>query len=130
MINRMDNICEAIIKGKWPSNRRQFFDMPGLLPGYGTMATDSPMPRRSMGDFSMMNQSSYSGSDDITMSPQVNKASLSLALSRSLDCTHAQSIIHPSLPPSHSISICPTMPRMPFINLVTLFSRVQTDGFC
>lgn len=75
MINRLDNICEAIIKGKWPSNRRQFFDLPGLLPGYGAMATDSPIPRRSIGDFTVMNQSSYSGSDDITMSPQVNKAS-------------------------------------------------------
>ncbi|XP_053543116.1 chromodomain-helicase-DNA-binding protein 7 isoform X3 [Ictalurus punctatus] len=83
MINRMDNICEAIIKGKWPTNRRQFFDLPGLLPGYGAIATDSPMPRRSMGDFSVMNQSSYSGSDDITMSPQVNKdEALSLSVPR------------------------------------------------
>ncbi|XP_047670489.1 chromodomain-helicase-DNA-binding protein 7-like [Tachysurus fulvidraco] len=83
MINRMDSICEAIIKGKWPSNRRQLFDLPGLLPGYNAMATDSPIPRRSMGDFSMMNQSSYSGSDDITLSPQVNKEeALSLSVPR------------------------------------------------
>ncbi|KAF5888028.1 chromodomain-helicase-DNA-binding protein 7, partial [Clarias magur] len=83
MINRMDNICEAIIKGKWPSNRRQYIDLPGLLPGYVAMTTDSPLPRRSMGEFSVMNQSSYSGSDDITMSPQINKdEALSLSVPR------------------------------------------------
>ncbi|KTG03094.1 hypothetical protein cypCar_00009698 [Cyprinus carpio] len=53
MINRMDNICEAVMKGKWPSNKRHFFDFPGLLPGYGSMATDSPLQRRSLGDLSM-----------------------------------------------------------------------------
>uniref|UniRef100_A0A672SML0 Chromodomain helicase DNA binding protein 7 n=1 Tax=Sinocyclocheilus grahami TaxID=75366 RepID=A0A672SML0_SINGR len=75
MINRMDNICEAVMKGKWPSNRRHFFDLPGLLPGYSSMATDSPLQRRSLGDLSMVGQTSYSGSEDLTMSPQVNKAS-------------------------------------------------------
>lgn len=75
MINRMDNICEAVMKGKWPFNRRQFFDFPGLLPGYGSMTTDSPLQRRSLGDLSMVGQTSYSGSEDLTMSPQVNKAS-------------------------------------------------------
>uniref|UniRef100_A0A8C2D8J7 Chromodomain helicase DNA binding protein 7 n=1 Tax=Cyprinus carpio TaxID=7962 RepID=A0A8C2D8J7_CYPCA len=75
MINRMDNICEAVMKGKWPSNKRHFFDFPGLLPGYGSMATDSPLQRRSLGDLSMVGQTSYSGSEDLTMSPQVNKAS-------------------------------------------------------
>uniref|UniRef100_A0A672SNU6 Chromodomain helicase DNA binding protein 7 n=1 Tax=Sinocyclocheilus grahami TaxID=75366 RepID=A0A672SNU6_SINGR len=74
MINRMDNICEAVMKGKWPSNRRHFFDLPGLLPGYSSMATDSPLQRRSLGDLSMVGQTSYSGSEDLTMSPQVNKA--------------------------------------------------------
>uniref|UniRef100_A0A673H5V5 Chromodomain-helicase-DNA-binding protein 7-like n=1 Tax=Sinocyclocheilus rhinocerous TaxID=307959 RepID=A0A673H5V5_9TELE len=76
MINRMDNICEAVMKGKWPSNRRHFFDLPGLLPGYSSMATDSPLQRRSLGDLSMVGQTSYSGSEDLTMSPQVNKATL------------------------------------------------------
>lgn len=75
MINRMDNICEAVMKGKWPFNRRQFFDFPGLLPGYSSMTTDSPLQRRSLGDLSMVGQTSYSGSEDLTMSPQVNKAS-------------------------------------------------------
>uniref|UniRef100_A0A671NAG5 Chromodomain-helicase-DNA-binding protein 7-like n=1 Tax=Sinocyclocheilus anshuiensis TaxID=1608454 RepID=A0A671NAG5_9TELE len=75
MINRMDNICEAVMKGKWPSNRRQFFDFPGLLPGYSSMATDSPLQRQSLGDLSLVAQTSYSGSEDLTMSPQVNKAS-------------------------------------------------------
>uniref|UniRef100_A0A4W4F105 DNA helicase n=1 Tax=Electrophorus electricus TaxID=8005 RepID=A0A4W4F105_ELEEL len=60
MINRMDSICEVVIKGKWPSNRRQFFDFPGLLPGYGAMTTDSPLPRRGLGDLSMVSQTSYS----------------------------------------------------------------------
>uniref|UniRef100_A0A9J8CBC9 Chromodomain helicase DNA binding protein 7 n=1 Tax=Cyprinus carpio carpio TaxID=630221 RepID=A0A9J8CBC9_CYPCA len=76
MINRMDNICEAVMKGKWPSNKRHFFDFPGLLPGYGSMATDSPLQRRSLGDLSMVGQTSYSGSEDLTMSPQVNKVEI------------------------------------------------------
>uniref|UniRef100_A0A672SMP1 Chromodomain helicase DNA binding protein 7 n=1 Tax=Sinocyclocheilus grahami TaxID=75366 RepID=A0A672SMP1_SINGR len=67
MINRMDNICEAVMKGKWPSNRRHFFDLPGLLPGYSSMATDSPLQRRSLGDLSMVGQTSYSGSEDLTI---------------------------------------------------------------
>lgn len=75
MINRMDNICDTVMKGKWPSNRRQFFDFPGLLPGYSSMATDSPLQRQSLGDLSLVGQTSYSGSEDLTMSPQVNKAS-------------------------------------------------------
>uniref|UniRef100_A0A667YJZ2 Chromodomain helicase DNA binding protein 7 n=1 Tax=Myripristis murdjan TaxID=586833 RepID=A0A667YJZ2_9TELE len=58
MINRMDNICEAILKGKWPVNRRHLFDFPSnLLPGYGSTATpvaaatatESPLQRRSLG---------------------------------------------------------------------------------
>uniref|UniRef100_H3C7N9 Chromodomain helicase DNA binding protein 7 n=1 Tax=Tetraodon nigroviridis TaxID=99883 RepID=H3C7N9_TETNG len=37
MINRMDNICEAVMKGKWPVNRRYVFDFPGnLLPGHAS----------------------------------------------------------------------------------------------
>lgn len=83
MINRMDNICEAVMKGKWPSNRRQFFDFPGLLPGYSSMATESPLQRRSLGDLSLVGQTSYSGSEDLTMSPQVNKDdALSLSVPR------------------------------------------------
>uniref|UniRef100_A0A9J8BIC1 Chromodomain helicase DNA binding protein 7 n=1 Tax=Cyprinus carpio carpio TaxID=630221 RepID=A0A9J8BIC1_CYPCA len=83
MINRMDNICEAVMKGKWPSNRRQFFDFPGLLPGYISMATDSPLQRQSLGDLSLVGQTSYSGSEDLTMSPQVNKDdALSLSVPR------------------------------------------------
>ncbi|TRY81834.1 hypothetical protein DNTS_000534 [Danionella cerebrum] len=85
MINRMDNICEAVMKGKWPSNRRQVFDFPGLLPGYSSMATESPLQRRSLGDLSIVGQTSYSGSEDLNMSPQVNKASdesLSLSVPR------------------------------------------------
>lgn len=73
MINRMDNICEAVIKGKWPSNRRQLFDFPGLLPGYGSVATDSPLQRRSLGDLSLGGQTSFNGSDELTMSPAVHK---------------------------------------------------------
>uniref|UniRef100_A0A8C8HY86 DNA helicase n=1 Tax=Oncorhynchus tshawytscha TaxID=74940 RepID=A0A8C8HY86_ONCTS len=55
MINRMDNICEAVIKGKWPANRRQFFDIPGLLPGYpGPVASESPLQRRGLAELSMV----------------------------------------------------------------------------
>uniref|UniRef100_A0A8C9TXH8 Chromodomain helicase DNA binding protein 7 n=1 Tax=Scleropages formosus TaxID=113540 RepID=A0A8C9TXH8_SCLFO len=38
MINRLDNICEAVVKGKWPVNRRQVLDFPSIMPGYGTPA--------------------------------------------------------------------------------------------
>uniref|UniRef100_A0A4W5KXR1 Chromodomain helicase DNA binding protein 7 n=1 Tax=Hucho hucho TaxID=62062 RepID=A0A4W5KXR1_9TELE len=78
MINRMDNICDAVIKGKWPANRRQFFDFPGLLPEYpGPMTSESPMPRRSLAELSMAAaaQTSFSGSEDLTPSPQVNEDS-------------------------------------------------------
>lgn len=75
MINRMDNICEAVVKGKWPVNRRQLFDYPGLLPGYTPTAMDSPLQRRSFAELSMVGQASYSGSEDVTLSPQMAKAS-------------------------------------------------------
>uniref|UniRef100_A0A4W5L9E6 Chromodomain helicase DNA binding protein 7 n=1 Tax=Hucho hucho TaxID=62062 RepID=A0A4W5L9E6_9TELE len=83
MINRMDNICDAVIKGKWPANRRQFFDFPGLLPEYpGPMTSESPMPRRSLAELSMAAaaQTSFSGSEDLTPSPQVNEDALSISL--------------------------------------------------
>ena len=79
MINRMDNICEAVIKGKWPINRRQFFDFPGMLPGYGpsTAMAESPLQRRSLAELSMATgQTSFSGSEDLTLSPQVNVSDL------------------------------------------------------
>uniref|UniRef100_A0A674E9X5 Chromodomain helicase DNA binding protein 7 n=1 Tax=Salmo trutta TaxID=8032 RepID=A0A674E9X5_SALTR len=71
MINRMDNICDVVIMGKWPANRRQLFDFPGLLPGYpGPMTSESPMPRRSLAELSMAAaaQTSFSGSEDLTLS--------------------------------------------------------------
>lgn len=80
MINRLDNICEAVVKGKWPANRRQLFDFPGLLPGYvPSTASDSPLQRRSFAELSMVGQASYSGSEDVTLSPQMAKASWGLA---------------------------------------------------
>ena len=83
MINRMDNICDAILKGKWPVNRRQLFDFPGnLLPGYSAAvtsatavapATESPLQRRSLAELSMAaSHAAYSGSEDITLSPHVH----------------------------------------------------------
>uniref|UniRef100_A0A674E9N0 Chromodomain helicase DNA binding protein 7 n=1 Tax=Salmo trutta TaxID=8032 RepID=A0A674E9N0_SALTR len=83
MINRMDNICDVVIMGKWPANRRQLFDFPGLLPGYpGPMTSESPMPRRSLAELSMAAaaQTSFSGSEDLTLSPQVNEDALSISL--------------------------------------------------
>uniref|UniRef100_A0A665VVN4 Chromodomain helicase DNA binding protein 7 n=1 Tax=Echeneis naucrates TaxID=173247 RepID=A0A665VVN4_ECHNA len=62
MINRMDNICEVVLKGKWPVNRRHIFDFPSnLLPGHGSAvttaavatATDSPLQRRSLTELTM-----------------------------------------------------------------------------
>ncbi|XP_051785343.1 chromodomain-helicase-DNA-binding protein 7 isoform X2 [Erpetoichthys calabaricus] len=83
MINRLDNICEAVMKGKWPVNRRQLFDFPGLLPGYTPSATDSPLQRRSFAELSMVGQATYSGSEDITLSPQISKENaLNMAVPR------------------------------------------------
>ncbi|KAJ7395622.1 Chromodomain-helicase-DNA-binding protein 7 [Pitangus sulphuratus] len=81
MINRLDNICEAVLKGKWPVNRRQMFDFQGLIPGYTPTAVDSPLQKRSFAELSMVGQASVSGSEDITASPQLSKASLHLSLS-------------------------------------------------
>uniref|UniRef100_A0A8C3K6M4 Chromodomain helicase DNA binding protein 7 n=1 Tax=Calidris pygmaea TaxID=425635 RepID=A0A8C3K6M4_9CHAR len=61
MINRLDNICEAVLKGKWPVNRRQMFDFQGLIPGYTPAAVDSPLQKRSFAELSMVGQASVSG---------------------------------------------------------------------
>ncbi|NP_001085269.1 chromodomain helicase DNA binding protein 7 L homeolog [Xenopus laevis] len=83
MINRLDNICETVLKGKWPVNRRQMFDFPGLLPGYTPTAVDSPLQKRSFAELSMVAQGSYSGSEDISASPQVSQeTALSLSVPR------------------------------------------------
>uniref|UniRef100_G1KEW0 Chromodomain helicase DNA binding protein 7 n=1 Tax=Anolis carolinensis TaxID=28377 RepID=G1KEW0_ANOCA len=73
MINRLDNICEAVLKGKWPVNRRQMFDFQGLIPGYTPTAVDSPLQKRSFAELSMVGQASISGNEDITVSPQLSK---------------------------------------------------------
>ncbi|XP_026983833.1 chromodomain-helicase-DNA-binding protein 7 isoform X4 [Sagmatias obliquidens] len=73
MINRLDNICEAVLKGKWPVNRRQVFDFQGLIPGYTPPTADSPLQKRSLAELSMVGQASISGSEDLTASPQLSK---------------------------------------------------------
>lgn len=83
MINRLDNICEAVLKGKWPVNRRHLFDFPSnLLPGQGSSAaataavalvSESPLQRRSLAELTMAGlHTPYSGSEDKTLSPQVH----------------------------------------------------------
>lgn len=81
MINRMDNICEAVLKGKWPVNRRHVFDFPSnLIPGHGStattaavsMVTESPLQRRSLVELTMAGiHTPYSGSED-RASPQIH----------------------------------------------------------
>uniref|UniRef100_A0A674K5I1 Chromodomain-helicase-DNA-binding protein 7 n=1 Tax=Terrapene triunguis TaxID=2587831 RepID=A0A674K5I1_9SAUR len=65
MINRLDNICEAVLKGKWPVNRRQMFDFQGLIPGYTPTAVDSPLQKRSFAELSMVGQTSISGKSQV-----------------------------------------------------------------
>lgn len=81
MINRMDNICEAVMKGKWPVNRRYVFDFPGnLLPGHASAVTtavaavgENPLQRRSQADLVMAGINTlYSTSEDKTLSPQLH----------------------------------------------------------
>ncbi|XP_026168440.1 chromodomain-helicase-DNA-binding protein 7 isoform X2 [Mastacembelus armatus] len=92
MINRMDNICEAVLKGKWPVNKRHIFDFPSnLLPGHGSMVTtaavptvtESPLTRRSLAELTMAGiHTPYSRSEDKTLSPQVHEDSLGLTVPR------------------------------------------------
>uniref|UniRef100_A0A8C3IFF3 Chromodomain helicase DNA binding protein 7 n=1 Tax=Chrysemys picta bellii TaxID=8478 RepID=A0A8C3IFF3_CHRPI len=64
MINRLDNICEAVLKGKWPVNRRQMFDFQGLIPGYTPTAVDSPLQKRSFAELSMVGQAALNCFED------------------------------------------------------------------
>ncbi|KAM4865026.1 chromodomain-helicase-DNA-binding protein 7 isoform 3-T3 [Thomomys bottae] len=83
MINRLDNICEAVLKGKWPVNRRQMFDFQGLIPGHTPTTVDSPLQRRSFAELSVVGQASISGGEDITTSPQLSKEdALNLSIPR------------------------------------------------
>lgn len=94
MINRMDNICEAVLKGKWPVNRRHIFDFPSnLLPGHGSTVTtaavatvtESSLQRRSLAELTMAGiHTPYSGSEDKTLSPQVHVSVCELTTTRSL----------------------------------------------
>ncbi|XP_060678630.1 chromodomain-helicase-DNA-binding protein 7 isoform X3 [Hemiscyllium ocellatum] len=72
MINRLDNICEAVVKGKWPINRRQPFDFHGMI-NYTPTSVESPLPRRSFTELSMVGQGSFSACEDIAGSPQVSR---------------------------------------------------------
>ncbi|KAM9626528.1 chromodomain-helicase-DNA-binding protein 7 isoform 5-T6 [Trichechus inunguis] len=83
MINRLDSICEAVLKGKWPVNRRQMFDFQGLLPGCTSTSVDSPLQKRSFAELSMVGHTSIGGSEDITSSPHLSKEdTLSLSVPR------------------------------------------------
>ncbi|XP_077022961.1 chromodomain-helicase-DNA-binding protein 7 isoform X3 [Tamandua tetradactyla] len=73
MINRLDNICEAVMKGKWPVNRRQLFDFQGLLPGYTPSASDGALQKRSFAELSMVGQANVGRREDLTTSPQLAK---------------------------------------------------------
>ncbi|KAJ0058954.1 hypothetical protein NL108_003289, partial [Boleophthalmus pectinirostris] len=87
MINRMDNICEAVLKGKWPVNRRHIFDFHGnLLPGHGSSVSTPSVAagieqRRSLAELAMAGlHTGYSGSEDTTLSPQVHEDALGLGV--------------------------------------------------
>ncbi|KAK7945452.1 hypothetical protein WMY93_001180 [Mugilogobius chulae] len=87
MINRMDNICEAVLKGKWPVNRRHIFDFHGnLLPGHGSSISTPSVAtgmeqRRSLAELAMAGlHTGYSGSEDTTLSPQVHEDALGLGV--------------------------------------------------
>uniref|UniRef100_A0A4X2L7U7 Uncharacterized protein n=1 Tax=Vombatus ursinus TaxID=29139 RepID=A0A4X2L7U7_VOMUR len=98
MINRLDNICEAVLKGKWPVNRRQMFDFQGLMPGYASTAVDSPLQKRTFTELSMIGQASISGSEDIAASPQLSKAKKVVDLSKAgLSRTPTRHLLNGSL---------------------------------
>uniref|UniRef100_A0A8D0DU56 Chromodomain helicase DNA binding protein 7 n=1 Tax=Salvator merianae TaxID=96440 RepID=A0A8D0DU56_SALMN len=70
MINRLDNICEAVLKGKWPVNRRQMFDFQGLIPGYTPTAVDSPLQKRSFAELSIVGQANISDALNLSVPRQ------------------------------------------------------------
>ncbi|XP_032875675.1 chromodomain-helicase-DNA-binding protein 7 isoform X2 [Amblyraja radiata] len=72
MINRLDNICETVIQGKWPINRRQPFDFHGII-NYTPTSVESPLPRRSFTELSIVGQGSFSACEDVAGSPQVSR---------------------------------------------------------
>ncbi|XP_069777518.1 chromodomain-helicase-DNA-binding protein 7 isoform X4 [Narcine bancroftii] len=72
MINRLDNICEAMIKGKWPINRRQPFDFHGII-NFTPTSVESPLPRRSFTELSIVGQGSFGACEDVAGSPQMSK---------------------------------------------------------
>uniref|UniRef100_A0A3Q3XRT5 BRK domain-containing protein n=1 Tax=Mola mola TaxID=94237 RepID=A0A3Q3XRT5_MOLML len=92
MINRMDNICEAILKGKWPVNRRHIIDFPGsLLSGHSTMVpaatvatvAESPLQRHSLTELTKASMhTNYSGSEEKMLSLQVHEDALRLTVPR------------------------------------------------
>lgn len=103
MINRMDNICEVVLKGKWPVNRRHIFDFPSnLMPGHVSTLTaaavaapaEGSLQRRSLAELTMAGMhSTYSGSEDKT-SPQVHVSFARFAILRS--CTQTIAFGHTS----------------------------------
>ncbi|XP_034559711.1 chromodomain-helicase-DNA-binding protein 7 isoform X3 [Notolabrus celidotus] len=92
MINRMDNICEAVLKGKWPVHRRHIFDFPSnMLPGHGStvttaavaITTESPLQRQSLAELAMAGvHTSYGGSEEKTLLPQAHEDALGLPRQR------------------------------------------------
>lgn len=73
MINRLDNICEAVLKGKWPVNRRQMFDFQGLIPRlHAPYRRQSPV-KRTLAE--LVGQASISGAN--SPPPQLSKVSKS-----------------------------------------------------
>lgn len=90
MINRMDNICEAILKGKWPVNRRHIIDFPGsLLSGHSTMVpaatvatvAESPLQRHCLTELTKASMhTNYSGSEEKMLSLQVHVSAISLLM--------------------------------------------------
>ena len=71
------DIDKAVLKGKWPVNRRQMFDFQGLIPGYTPPTADSPLQKRTLAELSAVGQASISGSEELTASPQLSKVSKS-----------------------------------------------------
>ncbi|KAJ8387669.1 hypothetical protein AAFF_G00152190 [Aldrovandia affinis] len=77
VIDRLDVVCETVMKGRWPANRRQLYDFPSaLLPGYASTAAGNPVAH-SIAELSVVSRASHSGSgshsEEMTLSPQDSK---------------------------------------------------------
>lgn len=72
VINRLDSICQAVLKGKWPSTRRSY-DNNNVASFYTTKLLDSPGAAAECSDSSAPTPGSICVKEERDLSPQMSK---------------------------------------------------------